>query len=168
MPHLPPRFGRCSSATLALVVRRGERVPRRSLTPGRRDGPVPAAHDPRVVPALPEAAVEIRRDAEDDAWVVFSYKVEYGFPPYPVLHVRRDWLSVLARPGHVVLDGYPVLDIVERDPVGRPVAVRVAVVGGFFDSTMHGWRAHADTHHAVVSWDRGTPTVTVGGWADGR
>ena len=52
--------------------------------------------------------------------------------------------------------------------MGRPVGIRVAVVDGFFDSTMHGWRAHADTHLAVVSWDRDTPTVAVGVWADGR
>lgn len=119
------------------------------------------AHDPRAVPPVPAAEVEIRRDAEE-ARIILSYKVEQGYPPYPVLHVRSDWLSTVARHDHVVLDGFPVLEVLDRDAHGRPVAIAAAVVAGFFDPTLHGWRAHADAHYARVSWDSDMPTVGIG------
>ena len=143
--------------------------------PAFRAGPPGPGHDPRRVPVVPAAEVEIRRDVRhhddrrgdgrgdgrDDgaARVAFTYKVEYGHPPSVVLHVRPDWLGAVARPGHVLLGGWAVLEVTDRDLGGRPSQVRVAVIGGFFDPTMHGWRAHADTHHAHVSWDPEHPDL---------
>ncbi|MDN5916919.1 MAG: hypothetical protein L0I76_17740 [Pseudonocardia sp.] len=135
----------------------------RNLTPGRRCGPIHPGHDPRTVPEVAAAEVEIRR-GDEQARVVFSYKVEQGYPPYPVLYVGRDYLTAIARRGHVLLDGLAVLEVCERDTRGRPAAIRAAVVAGFFDSSMHGWRAHADTHHARVDWAGEVPTVRVGPW----
>lgn len=131
----------------------------RSGLPRFRAGDDPAGHDPTRVPRVPAAEVEIQRRADDDARIWFSYKVEYGWPPNPVLHVRRNWLSVVARPGHVLLDGWVVLDVVERDPGGRPATIRTAVVGGFYDGSMHGWRAHAETYDARVHWHHDHPDI---------
>lgn len=127
----------------AVMARRG--------LPRFRAGDHPAGHDASRVPEVPTAEVEIRRGAEH-ARILFSYKVEYGYPPDVVLHVRRDWLSAVARPGHVLLDGQVVLDVCDRDLAGRPATIRTAVVGGFFDSSMHGWRADAHTYYAHVHW----------------
>lgn len=140
----------------------------RSGLPRFRAGDDPAGHDPTRVPRVPPAEVEIQRRADDgDARIWFSYKVEYGYPPNPVLHVRRNYLAAIAQPGHVLLDGWVVLDVVDRDPGGRPATIRTAVVGGFYDPSMHGWRAHAETYDAHVYWDPDhpdIPTVELGGF----
>lgn len=138
---------------------------RRGL-PRFRAGDHPPGHDPARVPEVPAAEVEIRRGAEQ-ARILFTYKVEYGYPPDVVLDVRRDWGSVVALPGHVLLDGQVVLDVCDRDRAGRPATIRTAVVGGFFDTSMHGWRADAHTYYAHVSWDDrdeygAVPTVDLG------
>lgn len=134
--------------------------------PRFRAGHDRAGHDPNRVPEVPAAQVEIARRAEDDPRILFTYKVEYGDPPNPVLHVRRNYLAAIAHPGHVLLDGWVVLDVADRDRAGRPVAIRVAVVGGSFDGSMHGWRADAHTYHACVHWHTETagdiPTVELG------
>jgi len=44
----------------------------------------------------------------------------------------------------VILDGFPVLDVLDRDSHGRPTSIRAAVIHGNFDNTMHGWRAQTD------------------------
>lgn len=129
----------------------------------RRPTPVNPAHNPLAVPAVPAAVIDIRRHPSCvDATIVFTYKVEYGHPPYPILDVRPDWLSRVVRRDHVVLGGYPILDVLDRDNAGRPTAVRAARVSGVFDTTLHGWRASGYTHEAVVDWDGGGPTVTLG------
>lgn len=147
----------------AVMARRGH--------PRFRAGDDPAGHDPTRVPEVPAAEVEIRRDAEH-ARILFTYKVEYGYPPDVVLHVRHNWLSAVAGPGHVLLDGQAVLDVCDHDPAGRPATIRTAVVGGFFDSTMHGWRADAHTYYAHVHWHSdhagagNIPTVTLGAFIE--
>jgi len=116
------------------------------------DGVRNPGHDPSRAPVVPPAEVVIRRDADDGARIEFTYKVEAGYPPFVSLRVPRNWLSTVAAPEWVVLGGLPILEIVERDPAGRPSAVRVAVIGGHFDPAMHGWRGHGHTHLATVIW----------------
>lgn len=126
-------------------------------TPPRNPG-----HNPLAVPEVPAATINIRRRPRENASITFTYKVEYGQPPYPILNVRPDWLIQVVRRDHVVLDGFPVLDVLDRDSHGRPATIRAAVVTGYFDSTMHGWRAWAYTHEAAVDWDGDTPTIVLG------
>lgn len=128
----------------------------------RKPTPRNPGHDPFAVPEVPAATVDIRRRPREDAIVVFTYKVEHGRPPYPILHVRPDWLTQVARRDHVVLDGFPVLDVLDRDHHGRPTAIRAAAITGYFDTVMHGWRAWAHTHEAEVDWEGGTPAVILG------
>jgi hypothetical protein len=127
---------------------------RRFSQPGLHVG-----HNADLVPEVPAAVVHIRRDAEEPG-VTFTWKVETGQAPHPMLRVTRGWLREVVRPGHVVLDGFPVLDVIERDDGGRPVVVTVAAVAGYFDSAMHGWRSHAEALQADVDWtDEATPAV---------
>lgn len=126
-------------------------------TPPRNPG-----HNPLAVPEVPAAVVNIRRHQREEARITFTYKVEYGDPPYPILNVRPDWLAQVVRRDHVVLDGLPILDVLDRDDHGRPTAIRAAIISGHFDNTMHGWRAHAHTHEAEVHWNGDTPTIAVG------
>lgn len=123
-------------------------------------------HDPGRVPSVPRGEVEVRRDADgdQDARIYFTYKVEAGYPPHAQLRVPRNWLSTVAAPDWVALDGFPILQIRDHAPDGRPRAVLVAVIGGHFDPQMHGWRGDGHTHHATVSWQDATPHVEVGGY----
>lgn len=134
----------------------------RAQLPRFRAGADPAGHDPTRVPDVPTAEVEIARRADGDARIRFTYKVEAGYPPNPVLHVRRNWLSAVAAPGYLLLAGQAVLDVCDRDPGGRPETIRTAVVDGFFDPSQHGWRAQAHTYDAHVHWHHDHPTVELG------
>jgi hypothetical protein len=36
------------------------------------------------------------------------------------------------------------------------------VVGGYFDTALHGWRAHARAQEAAVAWNAGVASVLLG------
>ena len=120
--------------------------------PAVRVGTHAAGHDASAVPEVPPAQVRIDRDS-DSPGVVFTWKVESGEPPYLILRVPPHWLRDVVRPGHAVLDGHPVLAILDRDSAGRPLQVLAVAVGGSYDTVMHGWRAHGAALPRTVTWD---------------
>lgn len=135
----------------------GSGRPRR-IGPRVTVGHDPAGWDPHRCPDVPGTVVEIHRDDPPDGpYVAFSYKVEYGYPPDAVLHVRRGWLREIATPGHAVLGGHPVLEVTARDVHARPTAIWIAYINGTFDTSLHGWRAWAACHHARVHWPDPAP-----------
>jgi hypothetical protein len=86
---------------------------------------------------------------------LFSYKVEYGTGPLVQLSVPRTWARRIAGAGWAVVDGRPVVDVVEWDTgvtPARPARVRTALVFADYDAAMHGWRAHADNRTCRVAW----------------
>lgn len=121
----------------------------------RGSGSVCSAHDPSRVPSVPAATVEIDRSARHAGTMVLTYKVEQGYPPHAQLRVPANWPATVAHRGHVVLAGYPVLAVLDRDSAARPARARVAVIDGMFDPMMHGWRAWARTATAELDWDDG-------------
>ena len=135
-------FGRDHASRSGRFVFPAPRVCMGSWAPG---------HDAGRVPVVPAARLQLRRDS-DSPGVVFTWKVESGELPYPILLVPRRWLAEVVRPGHAVLDGHPVLQVLDRDPDRRPARVLVAVFGGYYDSAMHGWRAHGAARARAVVW----------------
>lgn len=81
-----------------------------------------------------------------------------------ILHVAPRWLQDVARPGYAVVDGYPVVQILDWDAQGRPIEILALVVSGTFDTVNHGWRAWGDAQPLDVTWEAGTPKV----WSRGR
>lgn len=128
--------------------------------PTVRTGVNRAGHDASRVPTLPTAQLRIDRDHAEPG-VTFTWKVESGDVPYVMLRVQPHWLREVIRPGYAVLDGHPVLQILTRDPAGRPGQIVAVVVGGAFDPHNHGWRAYGTTAPRAVTWSPdGTPYVT--------
>jgi hypothetical protein len=130
-------------------ARPGRHVPR---APTVRIGDYSPGHDASQVPPVPTARLQLHRD-RDTPTVIFTWKVESGEPPHPILVVPRRWLHEVVRPGHAVLDGHPILQVLNRDTAGRPVRVLAAVFGGYFDTAMHGWRAHGTAVLRTVTWE---------------
>jgi hypothetical protein len=61
-------------------------------TPAMCFGSYAPGHDAGRVPPVPTARLHLRRDS-DSPGVVFTWKVESGEPPYPILVVPRRWLT---------------------------------------------------------------------------
>lgn len=57
----------------------------------------------------------------------------------------------MVRPGHAVIGGFPVLQITERDPEGRPAKILAVAVGGMYDTSIHGWRAYGFARRCGVA-----------------
>jgi hypothetical protein len=92
--------------------------------------------------------------------VIFTWKVESGDPPHVFAQVPPHWLRDVVRPGYAVIDGRPVLQILARMPAGRPAQILTVVVGGYYDSQIHGWRAHGRALACNVAWaSDGSPRV---------
>jgi hypothetical protein len=126
----------------------GYRLP----APSFRVGTHAVGHDPTTVPPVPPVQIRLDRDSASPG-VAFTWKVESGEPPYLILRVPPHWLRDVVRPGHVVLDGHPVLAILDRDASGRPAQVLAVAVGGGYDTMMHGWRAAGTALCRAVTWD---------------
>jgi hypothetical protein len=154
------------AAISAAVVRRFEEAHRAQ----QRVGYVPrqprwcvgefaAGHDASRVPTVGPTELRIHRDSPEPD-VVFTWKVESGYPPYAILHVPPHWLRDVVRPGIAVLAGYPILQILDREPTGRPARILAMVVAGGYDAQMHGWRAGGRTAEKTVTWaPDGTPVL---------
>jgi hypothetical protein len=119
--------------------------------PALRTGSHAAGHDAAQVPPVPPAQLRIDRDSASPG-VVFTWKVESGQPPHAILRVAPQWLREVVRPGHAVLDGHPVLQVLDRQADGLPTEVLAVAVAGHFDSAIHGWRAHGAAVAKQVSW----------------
>lgn len=122
--------------------------------PAFRAGRERAGHDVSRVPEVPAARVE-SRVTEGEPGVLFTYKVEYGAEPLIQLSVPRTWARKVAGAGWAVVDGRPVVDVLEWDDSvspARPARVRTALVSADYDASMHGWRAHADNRTCRVAW----------------
>lgn len=126
----------------------GYRLPQPSV----RVGTHAPGHDATTVPPVPPVQLRLDHDSTSPG-VAFTWKVESGEPPYLILRVPPHWLRDVVRPGHVVLDGHPVLAILDRDGAGRPAQVLAVAVGGGYDTMMHGWRAHGTALPRAVTWD---------------
>ncbi|GGM23008.1 hypothetical protein GCM10007977_025250 [Dactylosporangium sucinum] len=156
-------IGTAIAATIARDFVRAHREQQRiGYVPGPptiRAGNHTAGHDASRVPTVPPAQLRIDRDS-DSPGAIFTWKVESGEPPHAILRVPHHWLRDVVRPGHAVLDGHPVVQILDRDPDGRPAQILAVVVGGGFDPQIHGWRAHGDAVPRSVTWaPDGTPHV---------
>ncbi|MFC5148993.1 hypothetical protein [Streptomyces aureoversilis] len=131
--------------------------------PAFRAGSQVAGHDSSRVPVVPEAEVAIRQ-TDDGPGLFFSYKAEYGQPPLWQMSVRHHWQSEVADAGWAVLDGRPVVDVLEWDETAvprRPARVLTAKIWGEYDPSFHGWRSWADTITCRVDWtDTGHPVMT--------
>ncbi|WP_406737143.1 hypothetical protein OG365_00160 [Streptomyces sp. NBC_00853] len=122
--------------------------------PAFRAGRERAGHDASRVPEVPAARVE-STVTDGEPGIVFSFKVEYGDEPLVQLSVPRTWARQVAGAGWAVVDGRPVVDVLEWDDSvtpARPVRVRTALIWADYDARMHGWRAHADTRTCRVAW----------------
>lgn len=118
-------------------------------------------HDATRVPPVPAARLKIGYDS-DCPDVLFTWKAEDGGAPDVLLRVPTGWQRDVARRGHAVLGGYPVLQVLERDADGQPSEISVAVIIAHFDSRMHGWRAWGQAGTRDVTWAAdGTHRVTV-------
>ncbi|MGW3061754.1 hypothetical protein ACWC98_38445 [Streptomyces goshikiensis] len=127
-----------------------------------------AGHDASRVPHVPAARVESRiTDAEPGMF--FTYKVEYGAEPLIQLSLSRTWARQVAATGWAVMDGRPVIDVLEWDhstTPARPARVRTALISADYDAGMHGWRAHADNRSCRVAWtSQGTGSLVMP-WAE--
>ncbi|OIV39346.1 hypothetical protein BIV57_00420 [Mangrovactinospora gilvigrisea] len=141
----------------------GPAVPPPAFTASNREADR-RGHDATTVPQVPHAIVDIRADADParrGPHATFSYKVEYAAPPRIELSVMADWGTLVAVPGRHLLDGRPVLAILQADDSGRPVRIQTIDVEAYFDTGMHGWRAWAEDRTATVSWSGDQPTVTL-------
>ncbi len=131
------------------------RRPRRCASATTRQATTPLGY--------PLPAVQVRIDRDSSApGVVFTWKVESGEAPYIILRVPPNWLRDVVRPGHVVLDGQPVMEVLDRDPDGRPARVLAVAIGGGYDSSLHGWRAHGAASLVTATWDPGGQPHIVG------
>lgn len=115
-------------------------------------GPNAAGHDASRAPVVPEPLLRIDYDSEDPG-VIFTWKSEFGHPPYVILHVPPGWRRDIVHPGWAVLGRHPVLRIDERDTEGRPVRVLAVMVTGHYDGGMHGWRATGFAVPRGVEWE---------------
>ncbi|GAA2639223.1 hypothetical protein GCM10010425_48970 [Streptomyces spororaveus] len=133
-------------------------------TPAFKAGRERTGHDASRVPEVPLARVESTVTG-DDPKVFFTYKVEYGGQPLVQLSVRPTWARQVAGAGWAVMDGRPVVDVLEWDDSvtpARPARVRTALISADYDASMHGWRAHADNRACRVAWTReGTATIVM-------
>ncbi|MEV4123988.1 hypothetical protein [Nocardia sp. NPDC049707] len=82
-------------------------------------------------------------------------RFKYRSPPV----VTRRWLTHVVRPGFALLGDYPVLDIVETNDDGLPSRIKAVELSGFFDGSMHGWRAWGTDIECAVTWDDDNPIV---------
>ncbi|WP_406116636.1 hypothetical protein OG572_42700 [Streptomyces virginiae] len=123
-----------------------------------------AGHDASCVPEVRPARVE-STITDDDPKMFFTYKVEYGDEPLVQLSVPRTWARQVAGAGWAVVDGLPVVDVLEWDDSvtpRRPTRVQTALISADYDAQMHGWRAHADNRTCRVAWtDEGTAALVM-------
>ncbi len=123
------------------------------------DGGDATGQDPSSVPAVPPADLTVDHNSTSPG-AVFTWKAESGAPPHVFAQVPPHWLRDVVRPGYAVIGGHLVLQILTRHADGRPSQILAMVVGGYFDSSMHGWRAHSRTMPCTVTWaPDGTPSV---------
>lgn len=119
--------------------------------PSVADGEYAPGHDASRVPPVPATRLDIDRDGESP-YVVFTWKAESGDPPYASIGVPHGWLRDVVRPGYAVIDDCPVLQVLSHGDDGRPSKVLAAAVGGSYDESMHGWRAHGFTVTRDLDW----------------
>jgi hypothetical protein len=123
------------------------------------DGPHAAGHDPARVPAVPRAELTVDHNSASPG-AVFTWKAESGAPPHVFAQVPPHWVRDVVRPGYAVIGGQLVLQILDRHADGRPSQILAMVAGGYFDSSMHGWRAHGRAVPCAVTWaPDGAPVV---------
>ncbi|MFE3504609.1 hypothetical protein ACFXPX_32755 [Kitasatospora sp. NPDC059146] len=122
---------------------------RRSALPG---------HDPSAVPPVPTALV-VTGKAWSEPGVIFTWKSESGDPPYFQMDTPAGWMTQVVHAGHAVIDGLPVTAVLERDDQRRPSKVLTVALTGYFDVSIHGWRAWARDSVREVDWaDPDQPT----------
>ncbi|WP_405787094.1 hypothetical protein OG753_03610 [Streptomyces sp. NBC_00029] len=116
------------------------------------------------MPEVPLARVE-STVTDGEPGMFFTYKVEYGDEPLVQLSVSRTWARQVAGAGWAVVDGLPVVDVLEWDDhvtPRRPTRVQTALISADYDTRMHGWRAHADTRTCRVAWTgEGTASIVM-------
>lgn len=123
------------------------------------DGGAAAGHDASRVPAVPRTLLTVDHNSPSPG-AVFTWKAESGVPPQVWAQVPPHWLRDVVRPGYAVIGRHLVLQILARQADGRPSQILAMVVGGYFDSSMHGWRAHGRPMTCTVTWaPDGNPSV---------
>ena len=118
-----------------------------------------AGHDASRVPAVPRAMLTVDHNSPSPG-AVFTWKAESGGPPQVWAQMCPHWLRDVVRPGYAVIGGRLVLQVLARQADGRPSQVLAMAVGGYFDSSTHGWRAHGRAMTCAVAWaPDGTPST---------
>ncbi|MQS17644.1 hypothetical protein F7Q99_37015 [Streptomyces kaniharaensis] len=114
-------------------------------------GPTLPGHNPRAVPPVPPADV-VTHPALAEPKVIFTWKSEHGTAPYFQMDVPADWRSRVVHRGYAVIAGHPVTSVLEEDADGRPTRIQTVDLTGYFDSSLHGWRAWARDSIRTVDW----------------
>lgn len=118
-----------------------------------RPAPSNPAHDPTQVPPVPKAVVDTRQVPPGSRTsVIFTWKVEFGGPPYFIANIPTYWPRRIVAPGWALVGGRPVIDVLGWDELRRPTRIKTLSLWSHFDSTIHGWRSSARNVEADVDW----------------
>ncbi|MET8624653.1 hypothetical protein ABZW30_13005 [Kitasatospora sp. NPDC004669] len=124
------------------IVEAYARSYRGSALPGR---------NPRAVPPVPLTQVVIGKGRSDPG-VVFTWKSEYGDAPYFQIYTPAGWMTQVVHTGFAVIDGLPVTAVLDWDGQHRPTQVLTVELTGYFDASLHGWRAWSRDVVRAVDW----------------
>ncbi|MFJ9448468.1 hypothetical protein ACIRRH_42725 [Kitasatospora sp. NPDC101235] len=108
-------------------------------------------HNPRAVPPVPPTDV-VTHPALAEPKVIFTWKSEHGTAPYFQMDVPTDWRTRVAHRGYAVIAGLPITSVLEEDADGRPTKIQTVGLTGYFDSSLHGWRAWSRDSIRTVDW----------------
>jgi hypothetical protein len=120
-----------------------------------------AVHRDRVqVPEVPVTVVETRQVVTDPK-VIFTWKVRHDAHPIFIMYVPSYWTRRIVAQGWALLDGFPVLDVLDWDESGQPRRVHTVDFSGYWDGRW-GWRATAADTVRLVDWSEpDAPKLTV-------
>ncbi|MFF2146376.1 hypothetical protein [Kitasatospora sp. NPDC058190] len=101
---------------------------------------------------MSESVLVVTGKAWSEPGVTFTWKSESGTTPYCQMDAPTGWTPQVAHAGHAVIDGRPVTAILDWDDRRRPGKVLTVNFAGYFDTSIHGWRAWSRDIVRVVDW----------------
>ncbi|MFF2147779.1 hypothetical protein [Kitasatospora sp. NPDC058190] len=84
--------------------------------------------------------------------VTFSWKSESNDPPYVQMDTPTGWMTQVVHAGHAVIDGLPGTVVLDWDDRHRPEEGLTVELTGYFDVSIHGWRAWSRDVVRAVDW----------------